>query len=104
MYGLTELLTYIRFAGMQGLVNGSQILGCRHHSVCKNWKVNVGENLDIEYIYCNYACDNEEEEEGEEEEEEEEEGEGGGGEEEEEEESSSSSSSRSRSRSSHRRH
>jgi hypothetical protein len=54
MYGLTELLTYIRFAVMQRLVNESQILGWRHKSVCKNWKVNVDEKLDIDDV-----CDNE---------------------------------------------
>jgi hypothetical protein len=65
MYGLTELLTHISFAGMQRHVNESQILGCRHHSVCRNWKVNVGKHLDIDNVYYYYVCDNEEEEEGE---------------------------------------
>ena len=63
MCGLTELLTYIRFSGMQRLVNESQIRGCRHQSLCKNWKVNLGENLDVDDVYYYYVCDNEEEEE-----------------------------------------
>jgi hypothetical protein len=46
---------------MERLVNQSQILGWWHKYICKNWKLNVSQKLDIDDDFYYYVCDNEEE-------------------------------------------